>query len=145
MMKRPVVFVAGLVLVTGLALISSEMIVTGAPEEIEPPTEDSQLLDRQPGDYPGAVKTPHIEEVSRFVGENDLAVPGDEYIRIEGTNFFGTAVGPFVTVGGKQSSMVLLLSPTEILASIPAGISGLVKVSVKNPDGRQVDMAVDLR
>ena len=63
---------------------------------------------------------------------------------IQGSGFYGTAFGPFVTLDGVDAPGVEMLDDTTLKVYLPADISGLVEVGVRLSDGRSESQPVQM-
>jgi hypothetical protein len=105
------------------------------------------LTVREPSEYSEALPRPEIERAviqlaSEVDGVAELGLEG-EVLLIEGKGFYGTAVGPFVRIGGVEAEIVLLLSGSRIVTTIPSTARGATEFVVINPDGRRVEGAIE--
>ena len=79
-----------------------------------------------------------VEPTLTRVDPNHDTVAGGETVTIIGENFQD---GATVTIGGNAASNVIFVSPTELIAEVPAGVAGSADVVVTNPDGKSDTLA----
>lgn len=72
--------------------------------------------------------TPTVSTVTPNIGSNN----GGASLTLTGTNFSGTTG---VTIGGAAAANVVIVSPTSITLSAPAGSAGIASILVTNASG----------
>ncbi len=78
-----------------------------------------------------------VEPTLTRVDPNHDMVAGGATVTIIGENFQD---GATVTIGGNAASKVIFVSPTELIAEVPAGVAGSTDVVVTNPDGKSATL-----
>ena len=73
----------------------------------------------------------------------DESITFDRVLRLNGTGFLGTAVGPFVHIGDWQSPAVEMKNGELIEAYVPIGLEGRRVVEVLNADGDSAEIEVE--
>ncbi len=63
---------------------------------------------------------------------------------IQGSGFYGTAFGPFVTLDGVDAPGVEMLDDTTLKVYLPADLYGSVEFGVRLSDGRSASQPVQL-
>lgn len=141
--KKLTVLGAGMVTVTLLGSLAMSTNPGGDADESL-----VGLERRDPRDYEvvgDGLSVESIEVVdSAGFQSGETLIPSSRVCVLRGEGFFGTAVGPFVHLGGEPCEFVILVSEREIRASVPEELSGEVSVEIINPDGRRFQGSVDL-
>lgn len=73
--------------------------------------------------------------------------PADRELVIDGSGFFGTSVGPFVRLNGRDAVAVVMDAAEpgrRLVAYAPPELRGRVEVVVENPDGQSVRAFVEM-
>jgi hypothetical protein len=122
-----------------LVLVTLSLVLTRSGSAVE--------SDREPG-FP-VIDDVRVESVERSLhAPSGIVQQLDRKLVIQGTGFFGTAFGPFVSFEGQgevlESPFVILESATRIVAWAPEGARGTYRLVVENPDRRRVVIDVSL-